>query len=97
MEEEFLCNVCTKKVDTKQVGMRCSACTQYFHNMCTSSPVKQGVWNSIVAPSDWVKVYCPKCMDATKKTEKHMKELKENMEEIKQKVTHTVMHWLPSS
>ena len=88
MEEEILCSVCTKKVDTKQVGVRCSACTQYFHNKCTSSPVSQGVWNSIVATPDWVKVFCPKCMDATKKTENHMKELKENMEEIKEKVTH---------
>ena len=88
MEEEILCSVCTKKVDTKQVGVRCSACTQYFHNRCTSSPVSQGVWNSIVATPDWVKVFCPKCMDATKKTENHMKELKENMEEIKEKVAH---------
>ena len=85
MEEETLCNTCSKKVDSKTLGIRCEGCTQFFHNKCTSSPVTAAIFAQIVNTPQWVKVFCPKCMDTNKRTEEDLKEIKQNMEEIKEK------------
>ena len=89
MENESLCNTCNKKVDKKDIGMRCEGCTQFFHNKCTSSPVTKAVFDIIVTTPQWVQVFCPKCMNAPKKAEEDLKEIKQTMEEIKEKVTVT--------
>ena len=88
MEEETLCNICSKKVDSKQLGVRCAGCSHHFHNKCTGSPVTLAIWNTIIATPHWVKVFCPRCMDATQKTEDDLQEMKQDIEEIKEKVTH---------
>ena len=89
MQDESLCNKCSKKVDKKDVGFRCEGCTQFFHNKCTSSPVTKAVFDIIVTTPQWVQVFCPKCMNAPKKAEEDLKEIKQSMEEIKEKVTVT--------
>ena len=89
MQDESLCNKCSKKVDKKDLGFRCEGCTQFFHNKCTSSPVTKAVFDIIVTTPQWVQVFCPKCMNAPKKAEEDLKEIKQSMEEIKKKVTVT--------
>ena len=87
MEDESLCNTCGTRVDQKDLGLRCNGCTGFFHNKCTSSPVSAAVFNNIVKTPEWVKVFCPKCVLSASKAEEDLKAIKENMEDIKSKVT----------
>ena len=87
MDEESLCNMCSKKVDKKDVGLRCNGCSLFFHNKCTNSPVPVALFNHIVSTPDWVKVFCPKCLNASKKAEENTTEIKQDIKEIKEKMT----------
>ena len=78
-ESTCTCNQCGRNVDNKEIGMRCSTCNQYFHNRCTSSPMDTPTFNHIANTPDWVKVHCPKCMEATNKSEKCLEDIKETI------------------
>ena len=41
MQDESLCNICNKKVDKKDIGMRCEGCTQFFSQQMHQLPSNQ--------------------------------------------------------
>lgn len=86
LEDICTCNTCGRKVDNKDVGIRCCGCTQFFHNRCTSSPLSAASFNQLVNTPEWVKVFCPKCMVTTEKSEECLQDIKQCMDEIKTKV-----------
>ena len=87
-ENTCACNTCGRKVDAKDLGFRCSECTQYFHNKCTSSPVTKEVFEKIKITPDWVKVLCPKCTATNHQSEERLENMKDKIVEINDKLNH---------
>ena len=87
MDEESQCHICFKKVDKKDVGLRCNGCSLFFHNKCTNSPVPIALFNHIVSTPDWVRVFCPMCLNTSEKAVENMEEVKQDIKEIKEKMT----------
>ena len=78
-EDTCICNICSRSVDKKDIGIRCSGCTQFFHNKCSSSPLSPASFNQLVNTPAWVKVFCPKCMVATNKSEEFLEDIKQSI------------------
>ena len=65
---QYPCVVCSKEVtdsnDSTGKGVCCDRCNKYFHNGCMEQPMSEVLYNAISNSPDYVKVYCPTCVES---------------------------------
>ena len=83
-QEQFPCAICAKEVKDSDQGLRCEGCFENFHNQCADTPMSKQLYEQLIKSTpDFVKVFCPKCMESIGVYKQRIDYIAEELAEVK--------------